>query len=95
MVAFRLIAFLLLFAGISALLTWGLHFIKVRWIKYLPGGIALVSGIYQVISAQRGHGEGFEDIARILMAILLFASAVGGLLTAVLLDRKMFSKRGS
>jgi len=95
MASFRLIAFLLVFAGISALLTWGLHQIKVRWIKYVPGGISLIVGIYQVVSAQNGQGEGFEDIARILMAILLFASAAGGLIMALLLDRKVFSKRRS
>ncbi len=93
MAAFRLIAILLLFAGVSVLLTWGLHAIKIRWIKYLPGGLALAGGIYQVAIAQLGHGEGFQDIARILMAILLFASAAGGLITALLLDLRVFSGR--
>jgi hypothetical protein len=92
MESFRIWAFLLLFAGVGALLTWGISFIKVKWLKYVPGAASLGATIYQLIMANRGSGEGFDDLARLLMSFLLLAFAIGALVTAVVVDR-VFSKR--
>ncbi len=81
-------------AAIFAAVTFGLSFIRrYKWIKYLPSLAALMYAIYLIILVNVAPGEGFLDIGRILLAIMLLAGAFGGAVTGFLIDR-VFNKRG-
>ena len=90
----RFVLILLVIAGIFAIITFGLSFIRrYRWIKYMPALAALLFAIYLIIIVNVSPGEGFLDIGRILMAVMLLVGAVGGAVTGFLIDR-VFNKRG-
>ena len=89
----RLILLLVCAAAVFALLTLALGRLRLRWPKYLPGGIALLIGLYEWITAGTGEHEGFRDIAKLLNAWILLAGAAGSLVAGLLLDR-VFTKRG-
>jgi hypothetical protein len=83
------VIFVLILVGIaivSGLVTWLLHLIKARWIKYIPALIALVFSIIMIIMARSGAGEGMQDLGWIIFAILLLSVAVGGGITGIVLD---------
>ncbi|AOT69077.1 hypothetical protein [Geosporobacter ferrireducens] len=84
----RLIPILLVIIIVFAAATYLLHriFLRRRWIKYIPGIAALGTCIYHVIMIRTGQYNGFEDLARILMGIMLFSGFIGGLLTGLILD---------
>lgn len=87
--------FILILLGIaisSAILTFLLHKIKVRWIKYIPALLLFLMAILMIILAQGGSGEGMQDLGWVVVSILSFAGAVGGGFTAVVLDW-MYRKR--
>jgi hypothetical protein len=77
---------LLVIAVSSAIVTFLLHKIKVRWIKYIPALLLLLFAVIMIILAQSGAGEGMEDLAWTAVSILFFAGAVGGGITAIVLD---------
>lgn len=81
--------FILILVGIAvvvAIVTFLLHKIKIRWIKYIPSLLLLLITILMIIMAQGGSGEGMQDLAWIVVAILSFAGAVGGAIIAFMLD---------
>lgn len=83
----RLYAVLFVIVVIFAALTYLLHRVfKNKLIKYLPSMGTFVLALYQIYLARyRGYG-GFEDIARILLAIMLLVGFGSSLLTAVILE---------
>jgi len=83
----RITAFLLLFAGLGVLLTWGLSRLKSRLIKYFPGILLILIALVLWLYARLGNLEGFLDLAYFLMAILVLAAGLGGLITAIFIDR--------
>lgn len=72
---------------IVSLFTILLHKVSktVKFIKYTPGTLALLAaGYYFYLS--RLPSEGFLDIARFLLAIMLLAAFLGNLVTGLVLD---------
>lgn len=72
------------------LLTWLLHYIRIRWVKYVPGGLFIIIGLVCLILAQGyiPEGGGFGDIVLKLAGILLTVSGLFGGLFAVILDKR-------
>ena len=72
-------------ALLVALFTWILGRLSYRrpWVHYLPASFALLVGFHQVVA--RGAG-GVEALARGLLAVLILAGAVGGIITAFAMD---------
>ena len=85
----RYLVGLLIMAATFAVLSWLLHRLGSGrpWIKYLPPVLATGGATHLIVAARRSTG-GFEDLIRGLWAVLLLAGAVGGILTALLLDRR-------
>ena len=85
----RYLVALWILAALFAALSWLLHRLGSGrpWIKYLPPVLATGGAIYLIVAARRSAG-GFEDLIRGLWAVLLLAGALGGILTALLLDRR-------
>jgi len=54
--------------------------------KYVPALTALLAAIYNFILVRVDPGEGFQDLARILLSMLLMSGFVGGLLGALYLE---------
>lgn len=82
----RFILILLGIAVSSAIVTFLLHTIKVCWIKYIPSLLSLLFAVLMIILAQGGTAEGMQDLAWIVVSILFFAGALGGGITAIVLD---------
>ncbi len=84
----RLIPILLLIMVVFAAVTYLFHriFQKRPWVKYMPAMAAIATCIYYVVMIQTGQYNGFEDLARILMGMMLFSGFLGGLLTGLALD---------
>ena len=77
-----------LFAG----MTWLLHrYILYSLAKYLPGILAFLFSIYQIVMA-RISPAGFEGLIRGIYAVLFLAGALFGIATAVILDIKAKKK---
>lgn len=74
----------LIFGGITYLLH--ILFSVKKYIKYIPAAVLLAMGIYNIYLAQTSNGEGFQDIARILIAVVLFIGSLAGIITALILD---------
>ncbi len=85
----RYLVGLLIMAATFAILSGLLFRLRTErpWIKYLPPTLATGGAIYLIVAARRSAG-GFEDLIRGLWAVLLLAGALGGILTALLLDRR-------
>lgn len=83
----RLIALLLaIFIGFS-ILTYLLYifFKNKRYIKYFPAGICLAAGIYYIFLSKTGY-TGFQDIARVILAVMFLTGALSGIATGLFLD---------
>jgi len=85
-VPLRLPLILLGIAVVVAIVTFLLHKIKIRWIKYIPAVVLLLFTILMIIMSQGSTGEGMQDLGWVLMAILSISGAVGGGVTAIVLD---------
>ena len=69
-----------------AVATYIFHrFTKRRLIKYLPAAVSLIWALYSFYLSRTVH-NGFEDLARLLMAMILFAGFASGLVTGLFLD---------
>ena len=56
-------------------------------IKYILPSIALVACIYFFyIGITLKSGQGFQDLGNVLMAIMMFAAALAGYITNIVLD---------
>ena len=83
----RLIIMLVVIALIFACISYLLHrFIKTRFVKYIPSALALGGALYQFILSRTGQNSGFEDIARLLMAIMFFTGFIASQITLLILD---------
>ncbi|HBV87818.1 MAG TPA: hypothetical protein DEF42_14450 [Desulfosporosinus sp.] len=85
----RLILLLLgiavIFAGITYLL--GRVLSRVKSIKYSPAVLCLIVGLYYLYLAKIVRsGEGFEDLANVLLSVMSLTGFVSGLITALILD---------
>ena len=47
-----------------------------------------------IITASRNKGEGFSDLAAIIIAMMCFAGSLSGLVTALYIDFIYFKMRG-
>lgn len=90
----RLIPILLVIFMVFGTVTYLLHriFQKRRWIKYIPAMAAMIACFYQVVMIRTGQYTGFEDLARILMGIMLFTGFLGSLTVGLVLDLLMTKK---
>ena len=85
----RLIMILLgivaLFSGITYLL-WRVS-TRVKLVKYSPALLCLLAGVYYLYVAKtvQVHG-GFEDLANVLLSIMLLTGFVSGLATCLIID---------
>lgn len=76
-----LLAIALVMAGITYLL--GRFVPKIKALKYLPGILCLIMAIYLYYLARFVRaGEGFEDLANFVMAIMFLTGSFSGLITA-------------
>lgn len=75
----------------------GRIFRKKRFIKYIPSLISIIFAVINIMLARSGQVEGFRDLARVMMAMLLSAGFLSGLLSALYLDyiSPKYKKRNS
>lgn len=78
-----LLGITLFFAGLTYIL--GKFTKKIRIIKYIPGIIAILLGVYYIYIARQPH-IGFEGLAMAILAIMLFWAALSNLVTGVIID---------
>jgi hypothetical protein len=78
-----IIIFLIFFS-----LTYLLHrFFKARrFIKYLPSLVSLIAAIINIALARSTQGEGFKDLAYVLMSMLFFIGFISGILSGLYFD---------
>lgn len=63
------------------------HFFRNRkYIKYIPALLALVFCIYNFYVAKTMKNAAFEDLARMVLAMMLFTAFVSGALTGLFAD---------
>jgi hypothetical protein len=81
------ILMLLVIFLVMCLVTYLLHrfFKRKKYIKYIPVLITTAAGIYYIYLS-RTPSEGFQDIARIIMAVMMLMSSAAGILTGLFLD---------
>lgn len=73
------------FAGITYFL--GRVLPRVKSIKYSPAVLCLLVGLYYLYLAMIVRsGEGFEDLANLLLAMMSLTGFVSALITALILD---------
>lgn len=84
----RLLIIIVIVFLVFSLLTYLLHriFKKARVVKYLPAILCLIITIVNIVIARSGTGEGFGDLARIIIAVISFAGFISGLLSALWFD---------
>lgn len=83
----RLILILLAAAAIVTSITYavGKAFKKAKSVKYIPGALVLSLSVYYFYMS-RQPSQGFEGLAQFISGIMLFAGAVGGIATAIVMD---------
>lgn len=74
----------LVFVFLTYLLHW--LFNKKRFVKYIPSLLCIIFTVINVILARSGNGEGFKDLARIVVAIFAFTGFVSSIISALYLD---------
>lgn len=69
-------------------LTYMLHrfFSRRRFIKYLPAVLSLIIMVISIFIARKSRGEGFRDLAGIILAVICFAAFLSSLLSALYFD---------
>ncbi|WP_028308894.1 hypothetical protein [Desulfitibacter alkalitolerans] len=75
---------------VFVLFTWflGKIFKSNRFFKFIPSFVALFVAVYNIYIANISPGD-FENLARGLLAIILLAGAVSGVITAFIIDHFM------
>lgn len=81
--AFILILSFLVISGLTILI--GKVVKKNRIIKYVPSIVFLVLALYNLYLSKTVT-TGFEDLARLLVAMILFSAFLGGLVTGLFMD---------
>lgn len=68
--------------------TYLLHllFKRRKFVKYIPALLSFVAVIYNIYMARFGGGEGFHDLARVILAMMLGAGVFAGVLCGIILD---------
>lgn len=84
----RLLGVIVLVILVSTFITYGLNrvFKKIKFIKYIPALITFIIMVNNIMIARSGKGEGFADLAAIIVAMMCFAASVSGLVTALYFD---------
>lgn len=84
----RLIAIIIIIILVSTFITYGLNtvFKKKKFIKYIPTLISFIIMSNNIMIAVREKGEGFRDLAAIIIAMMCFAAFLSGLMTAIYID---------
>ncbi|HCW03325.1 MAG TPA: hypothetical protein DGK91_01570 [Clostridium sp.] len=92
----RLLAIIIFIILLSTFITYGLNrlFKKKKFVKYLPSLISFIIMLNSIITASRNKGEGFSDLAAIIIAMMCFAGSLSGLVTALYIDFIYFKMRG-
>ncbi|AFQ42814.1 hypothetical protein [Desulfosporosinus meridiei] len=55
--------------------------------KYLPALLCLLAGLYYLYIANNANNvNGFEDLANLMLSLMLFAGSVGGAVTGLIFD---------
>lgn len=69
-------------------ITYLLHrfFSSKKYVKYIPALISLLLAVFYAVTARSMKGEGFRDLANILMATLLFGGFLSGLICSLYFD---------
>lgn len=72
---------------IFVLFTWYLSkiFRSNRFFKFIPSFVALFAAVYNIYIANTTPGD-FDNLIRGLLAIILLAGAVSGVITAFIID---------
>lgn len=92
----RILAIYLTVSLVSILVTYLLHrvFISKKFIKYIPSLLFIIITIYNIyITKTSVHNDGFEDIARIVLAMFGFVAFISSLISSIILDK--YSSRGN
>jgi uncharacterized membrane protein HdeD (DUF308 family) len=83
----RLLGILLVIVGVFSAVTYLLHrLFKNKYIKYIPTVIALIFAVYNFYGARTLPMEGFQDLARALLGVMLMAGFLSGIATGVAID---------
>lgn len=84
----RFLVIIVIISLVFVFLTYILHrtFKKKRFVKYIPPLISLILTIINIVSVRTGKGEGFKDLAAVIVAIMCFAGFISGLLAALYFD---------
>lgn len=91
----RLLGLILLVGFFSIFITYGLNRFskRMKFIKYIPSLLSFIIMLNNIINASRGKGEGFADLAAIIIAMMCFAAFLSSLITAVYIDFIYFKLR--
>ncbi|MEW9123896.1 MAG: hypothetical protein AB2421_14390 [Thermotaleaceae bacterium] len=84
----RFALILMMIAGLFAGFTYLLHriFVKNSRIKYIPGILTLGTILYQITRVRVGTVDGFADLGRIILGMMLFSGFLANLSMAIGLD---------
>ncbi|MFT9493469.1 hypothetical protein [Anaerosolibacter sp.] len=83
----RFLGILLIILGVFSLVTYLLHrFFKNKYIKYIPTVAALIFAVYNFYGARMLPAEGFQDLARVILGVMLMAGFLSGIATGVIID---------
>lgn len=91
----RLLGIIILVIIVSTSITFCLNrlFKKYKFIKYIPSIMSFIIMSNSIIIAMGNKGEGFKDLAAIIIALMCFAATVSGGLTALYIDFIYFKLR--
>jgi len=91
----NIVIIILIISAVSILFTYILNLIsgKKRFIKYLPAIILFPFMAYNFIAIYSAPSEGFEDLGRFAMGLLLLSAIVPSLICAVAID--IFKKKNA
>jgi uncharacterized protein YebE (UPF0316 family) len=83
----RLIVAILIIFLIFCTITFLLHrFLKNKRLKYVPSYVSLIAAAINIMQIRIVQGEGFKDLAKVLMAVFLFSGFLSGVLTGLYID---------
>lgn len=91
----RLLGAIVVTMLVSTFITYSLNrfFKKIKFIKYTPAIISFIIMTNRIIVARSNKGEGFENLAAIIIAMICFAATLAGLVTAIYFDFLYFKLR--
>lgn len=83
----RLIGILMIILMIFSSITYFLHrFFKNKYIKYIPAMFAFLWGIYNFYGVGRMPAEGFQDLARAIIGVMMMVGFLSATATGLVID---------